>query len=184
MKDERKKYVIVNAADINITIRQRERVSGFNDFWNEYKQVGQTTAKQVFESHQIPEEFQKIAFALPTCRCCHSNGCEVLTGRQFQIFANSQKKEFLGDECGRWFAGDVIGGSISFRTPKTKEKYANVVAFYEQLTEQGYLEQYIEAIKNMFFLEHELQRNGEPTKVEDKASSLLRKYFIKQLTKH
>ena len=46
-----------------------------------------------------------------------------------------------------------------------------------------YLEQYIEAIKSMFFLEHELQINGEPTKVEDKASSLLKSYFIKQLTK-
>ena len=183
MKDERKKYVIVNASDINITIRERERVSGFNDFWNEYKAVGETTARKVFEEHQIPEEFQKIAFALPTCRCCHSNGSEVLTGRQFQIFTNSPKKEFFGDECGRWFAGDVIGGSISFRTPKTKEKYPNVVAFYEKLTDQGYLEPYIDSIKEMFFLEYELQINGETTKVEDKASSLLRNYFVKQLKK-
>ena len=37
MKDERKKYIIVNAQDINITLRERVRVSGFNDFWNEYQ---------------------------------------------------------------------------------------------------------------------------------------------------
>lgn len=183
MKDERKKYIIVDAKDINITLRKKVRVSGFNDFWNEYQEVGETTAKKVFEEHQIPEEFQKIAFALPTCPCCHANGQEVLTGRTFEIQKGSQPKEYFGYESGRWFAGDVIGGSIRFRTPKSKIKYPSIVSFYEQLTEQGYLEQYIEAIKNMFFLEHELQINGEPTKVEDKASSLLKTYFIKQLTK-
>lgn len=183
MKDERKKYIIVNAQDINITLRERVRVSGFNDFWNEYQAVGETTAKAIFEQHQIPEQFQKIAFALPTCRCCHANGQEVLTGRTFEIQKDNKSKEFFGYESGRWFAGDVIGGSLRFKTPKQKEKYASVVSFYEQLTESGYLEQYIDAIKSIFFLEHELQVNGEPTKVEDKASSLLKTYFIKQLTK-
>lgn len=184
MKEERRKYVIVDAGNINITLRQMERVSGFNDFWNEYKAVGQTTAKKVFEEHHIPEEFQKIVFALPTCRCCHSNGKEVLTGRQFQVFKSTQNKEYFGDECSRWFYGDVIGGSVSFRTPKQKHKYPEIVSFYEQLTEQGYLEQYISAIKNMFFLEHELQINGETTKVEDKAASLVKGYLVKQLSKH
>ena len=42
MKDERKKYIIVDAKDINITLRKRVRVSGFNDFWNEYQEVGET----------------------------------------------------------------------------------------------------------------------------------------------
>lgn len=37
MKDERKKYIIIDAKDINITLRKRVRVSGFNDFWNEYQ---------------------------------------------------------------------------------------------------------------------------------------------------
>ena len=183
MKDERKKYIIVNGQDINIAIRERIRVSGFNDFWNEYPVVEETTAKAIFEKHQIPEQFQKIAFALPTCRCCHANGQEVLTGRIFEIQKDNKSKEFFGYESGRWLAGDVIGGSLRFRTPKQKEKYASVISFYEQLTEAGYLEQYIEAIKNMFFREHELQINGETTKVEDKASSLLKTYFIKQITK-
>ena len=183
MKDERKKYVIVDAKDIDITLRERMRVSGFNDFWNEYRAVGETTARKVFEEHQIPEQFQKIAFALPTCRCCHANGQEVLTGRIFEIQKDNKAKEFFGYETGRWLDGDVIGGSIRFRTPKEKQKYASIVSFYEQLTEQGYLEQYIAAIKSMFFREHELHMNGETTKVEDKASSILKPYFIKQLTK-
>ena len=175
MKDERKKYIIVNAKDIDITLRKRVRVSGFNDFWNEYHAIGKTTAKKVFEEHQIPEEFQKIAFALPTCRCCHANGQEVLTGRIFEIHKNSQTKEFFGYESGRWFAGDVIAGSIYFSTPKEKQKFESIILFYEQLTEHGYLEQYISAIKNMFFLEHELEINNEPTKIEDKAITLLKK---------
>lgn len=183
MKDERKKYVIVDAKDINITLRKKVRVSEFNDFWNEYQAVGETTAKNVFEDHQIPEEFQKIAFALPTCRCCHANGQEVLTGRIFEIQKDNKAKEFFGYETGRWLDGDVIGSSIRFRTPKEKQKYASIVSFYEQLTEQGYLEQYIAAIKSMFFTELELRMNAETTKVDDKASSILKTYFIKQLTK-
>ena len=182
MKDERKKYILVDAKDIDITLRERIRVSGFNDFWNEYQAVGETTAKKVFEEHQIPEEFQKIAFALPTCRCCHANGQEVLTGRIFEIQKN-KSQEFLGYETGRWLDGDIIGGSIRFRTPKEKQKYARIVSFYEQLTEQGYLEQYIEAIKSMFFTELELHMNAGTTKVEDKASSIIKTYFIKQITK-
>ena len=184
MKDKRRKYIIVDAKDINVTIRGHERVSGFNDFWNEYPVIGQTNAKKVFEEHQIPEQFQRIAFALPTCRCCNANGKEVLTGRQFQVFKNSDKKELFGDECARWSFGDIIGGCVSFRTPKQKKKYTDVVSFYEQLTEQGYLEQYIAAIKSMFFREYELQVNNETTKIEDKAASILKSYFVKQLKKH
>lgn len=184
MKDERKKYIIVDAKDINITLRTHERVSGFNDFWNEYPPTGQITAKEIFEKHQIPEEFQKLAFVLPTCKCCNANGQEVLTGRQFQILKNNQQKEYFGDECSRWISGDIIGGSVKFKTPKQKQKYSDVVSFYEQLTEQGYLEQYIEAIKNIFFQEYEYNINNEKNKVEDKAASILKKYFIKQLLKH
>lgn len=174
MKDERKKYIIVDSGNINIILRKQERVSGFNDFWNEYKPIGKTTAKKIFEQHQIPEQFQKIAFALPTCKVCCSNGQEVLTGRQFQIFKSHQKNNYYAQECTRWYAGDTIGGSLYFTTPKKKEKYANIVSFYEQLTEQGYLEQYISAIKTMFFVEHELETNDETTKVEDKAAVLLK----------
>lgn len=183
MKDKNKKYLLVDAKDINIILRKHERVSGFNDFWNEYLPCGETTAEEVFRKHQIPEEFHKIAFSLPTCPCCKSNGSEVLTGRGFTIYKNRQQKEYFGNESGRWFAGDVIGGSLRFITPNKKAKYANIVSFYEQLTEAGYLEQYIEAIKSMFFLDHELAFSGEPTKVEDKASSILKPYFVKQLTK-
>lgn len=174
MKDERKKYIIVDAKDINITLRKRVRVSGFNDFWNEYQEVGETTAKKVFEEHQIPEEFQKIAFALPTCPCCHANGQEVLTSRTFEIQKGSQPKEYFGYESGRWFAGDVIGGSLRFRTPKKKERYNDVLSFYNQLAEEGYLDSYIAALKTMFFLEHELAFEGKPTMVEERAQVLLK----------
>lgn len=174
MKDERKKYIIVDANDINVTLRKHERVSGFNDFWNEYPACGETTAKAIFEKHQVPAQFQKIAFSLPTCPCCKSNGTEVLTGRNFTIIKDRQQKEYFGDESARWFAGDVIGGSLRFRTPKKKEKYNDVLSFYEQLTEEGYLDSYIAALKSMFFLEHELSFEGKPTRVEEKAQTLLK----------
>lgn len=174
MKDERKKYVVVDANNINIILRKHERVAGFNDFWNEYLPCGETTAKKVFEEHQIPEQFHKIVFSLPTCRCCKGNAAEVLTGRTFTVHKNSQNKEYFGHENGRWFAGDVIGGSLRFTTPAKKEKYSSVLSFYEQLAEEGYLDEYVNAIKSMFFLEHELAFNGEKTKVEDKAAVLLK----------
>ena len=182
MKEERKKYIIVDAKNISITLRKKERVCGFNDFWNEYKAVGETTATEIFERYQIPKEFQKIAFALPTCRVCNSNGYEILTQRQFQIQKNTPDKEFVGHENGRWFDGDVISSSLRFKTPKQKEKYESIISFYEQLTNQGYLEQYVEAIKNIFFLENELRINGETKKVEEKAATLLKKHFIRHIT--
>lgn len=174
MKDEKKKYILVDANNINITLRQRERVFGFNDCWTEYTPCGETTAKKVFETHQIPEEFHKIAFSLPTCSCCRSDSKEVLTGRNFEINKDRQRQEYYGRECGRWYNGDVIASSIRFRTPKKKESYETVLSFYEQLTEQGYLDSYVEAIKSMFFVDHELAFNGETTKVEDKAATLLK----------
>lgn len=174
MKEQRCKYIIVDANDIDVILKKRERVSGFNDFWNEYTPYDSTSAKQYFEEHQIPEEFQKIAFSLPTCPCCKSDGKEVLTGRNFRIFKNRQKKEFYGEECGRWYAGDIIGGSIHFDTPSKKSTYTDVTKFYEQLAEQGYLESYIETIKSMFFIKNELAFTTEPTKIEDRAKELLK----------
>ena len=174
MKDSRKKYIIVDGKDINITIREQERVAGFNDFWNEYKATGHTTAKNVFEKYQIPEQFQKIVFCFPACSCCKHSGKEVLTSRPFSIFKNNKSQEFTGYEYNRWFNGDIIWGSVKFNTSKTIDTYATVLSFYEQLTEEGYLEQYISAIKNIFFVKNELQINGETTKVEDAASNLLK----------
>lgn len=182
MKDEKKKYILVDAKDINITLRKHERVSGFNDFWNEYTPCGETTAEKVFEEHGLPKEFHKIAFSLPTCRCCRADSKEVLTGRNFEITKDRQKKEYYGSECARMYDGDFIAGSMCFRTPKKKESYETVLSFYEQLTEQGYLDSYVEAIKSMFFVEYELAFNGETTKVEDKAATLLKTRQTKKVS--
>ena len=174
MKDQRRKYLIVPANEIVVTLRKHQRVSGFNDFWNEYVPYDSTSAKTFFEAEQVPEQYQKIVFALPTCPCCKSNGKEILTGRQFTIVKEKTSKEYFGEECGRWYDGDVIGGSITFDVPRKKSSYNDILSFYEELTENGYLDQYVSAINNMFYLKNELAFNGEQTKVEDKAKELLK----------
>ena len=45
MKDERRKYIIVDAKDINVTIRGHERVSGFIDFWKNIQSLDKQMPK-------------------------------------------------------------------------------------------------------------------------------------------
>ncbi len=173
MKNSKKKFILVDANNINITKRKATRVAGFNDFWNEYPPCGAISAQKIFTEHKIPYEFHKIAFSLPTCSC-GLNGHEVLTQRRFEISKNNATKQYIGNECGRWFYGDVIPGSVSFKTPKNKEKYETILNFYEQLPEQGYLDSYIAAIKKMLYSEYELLFNNEQPTLEDKAATLLK----------
>ena len=150
------------------------RVTGFNDFWNEYIACGETTAAKIFKEHKIPEEFQQIAFNLPSLPWEHE--CkEVLTGRSFDLFKNKKKtNRYSCDEKSRFYDGDIVPGSIEFTTPIKKQSHETVVSFYENLAEQGYLENYIEAMKRMFYIRNELHFNKEETKLEDKATTLVK----------
>ena len=60
MKDERAKYLIVNAADISKQLYQVERVAYCNDFYNIYHRVQKIDANEVFAKNNVPDEFRKI----------------------------------------------------------------------------------------------------------------------------
>ena len=173
MKDKNKKYIIVDAKNIKVTKRETKRVYGFNDFWNEYVPCGISTAAKIFKEHELPEQFHKIALTVPQLPGAHG-GQEILTERPFYIYKNRKHKKYIGSEQGRWYDGDVVPCSLEFTTPLKKSTYKDVLNFYEQLTEEGYLETYIEAMKSIFFVENELCWNKQKTKLEDKAATLVK----------
>ena len=173
MKDKNKKYIIVDAKKIKITKHEVKRVAGFNDFWNEYVACGETTAAKIFKEHEIPDKFQKIAFNLPLLPWEHE--CkEVLTGRSFDLFKKKKENKYICDEQGRFYDGDTVPGALEFSVPIHKLPHEDVVSFYENLAEQGYLETYIEAMKKMFYVRNELYFNKEETKLENKATTLIK----------
>ena len=59
MKNNNKKYLIVDAEKIKITKTKVDRICGFNDFWNDYVRCGETTAKKVFEEENTSLLMQK-----------------------------------------------------------------------------------------------------------------------------
>lgn len=168
-----KKYILVDAEKIEVTKREVKRVSGFNDFWNEYEPVGVVQATEIFNEQGVPQQFQKIALRLPGV-FQRNQGQEVLTGRSFSIVKLRRSNEYDIVEFPRYYSGDVIGSSIYSTSPTDTSSYDDVLSFYNQLAENGYLEQYVESIKNMFYVPHELKFDGEPTKVEDRAKELVK----------
>ncbi len=168
MKNKNKKYILVDASKINVTTRECQRVSGFNDFWNEYPVTGIISATQVFDTHEIPTEFQKVAFATPTL--FDKYGQEVLTGRRFEI--TRYKGNYYGDECQRYYNGDVIPGSLEFTVPLEKTSYKAIQDFYLGLTEAGYLETYLEAIQDMLYF-----RKSEAQDDKRKVDETIKKFI-------
>lgn len=173
MKNNNKKYLIVDAEKIKITKTKVERICGFNDFWNDYVPCGETTAKKVFEEENLPEEFHKMIFSLPFFpweRECQ----EVLTKRIFYIYKNKKENKYTCDEQCRFYDGDIVPGALEFSTPIKTNTHEDIVNFYENLAEKGYLETYINAIKSMFYKKNELKFNNEEEKLENKVATLIK----------
>lgn len=173
MKDKNRKYIIVDADNIKKTKRKLERTFAFNDSWRDYVADGEIPCRLIFKEHNIPKEFRKVVIQLPSLPG-RRNAKELLTERPFDINPFIRKKEIFADDRRRLYDGDMIESSVHLRSPLQIVNYETVLNFYEKICDNGYLENYLDAIKNIFYLDEELKSSKEPKLVETRAKTLIK----------
>lgn len=155
MKDEKAKYLIIDAKDIKKQLYNMKREYGFNDWFNVYTLDKIINAKKIFEKYNIPEEFQKIIikinipFFIITEAEEYTMGFAFdLTGRKIEKknnikYITATNKPFLYDN-------QIFENTIKFKAQLTYAKFDDVINFLIQLDNNDYLKSYLESIKEFF----------------------------------
>lgn len=159
MKNQNKKYLLVDASQIEVVIRKLKKYHAFNESWVSYIPTETLSTKTIFDKYNIPDNFQKIAFSFPN-PLNRKSAEEVLTKRAFKIKRSPLEKTYHGEDKPRTFNSNYIPTSIFFKTENKKISYEKITDFYESVTENGYLENYVDALKKIMYVDkHEMTKN-------------------------
>lgn len=155
MKDERAKYLIVNAADITKQLYQSERVACCNDFYNVYHRRGTIDANEIFAKKNVPEQFQKIIIKISTPVFSKNEAEEYMMGFPFDFTTKTIKKEndklyIRMNNIPIYYDESLFDDKIIFKAEEHYTSFNNVVYFLEEVYKNGCLENYLESIKEFF----------------------------------
>ena len=155
MKDERAKYLIVNAADITKQLYQAERVAYCNDFDNIYHRVEKIDANEIFAKNNVPDEFRKIIVKISAPILSKKEAEEYTMGFPFD-FANKTREERNNKKYIRmnnspiYYGGSIFDDKIVFKTEEQYVSFNNIMYFLEETYKNGCLENYFQSIKEFF----------------------------------
>ena len=155
MKDERAKYLIVNAADITKQLYQVERVACYNDFDNIYHRVGKIDANEIFAKNNIPDEFRKIIVKISKPVFSKKEAEEYTMGFPFDFTTKTikevnNKKYIRMNNSPIYYDGSIFDDKIVFKTEEQYISFNNVMYFLEEIYKKGCLENYLQSIKEFF----------------------------------
>ena len=162
MKDERARYLIINAADITKQLYQVERVAYFNDFDNIYHRVEKINPNEIFAKNNVPYEFRKIIVKISTPILSKKEAEEYTMGFPFD-FANKTKVEANNKKYIRmnnspiYYDGSIFDDKIVFKTEEQYCSFNNVIYFLEEIYKNGCLENYLQSIKEFFDMSLDLE---------------------------
>ena len=155
MKDERAKYLIVNAADITKQLYQVERVAYCNDFDNIYHRVEKIDANEVFAKNNVPDEFRKIIVKISTSVFSKKEAEEYIMGFPFD-FATKITEEVNNKRYIRMnnspisYDCSIFDDKIVLKSEEQYTSFNNVMYFLEEIYKKGCLENYFQSIKEFF----------------------------------
>ena len=155
MKDERAKYLIVNAADITKQLYQVERVAYCNDFYNIYHRVEKIDANEVFAKNNVPDEFRKIIVKISTSVFSKKEAEEYIMGFPFNFATKiteevNNKKYIRMNNSPIYYGGSIFDDKIVFKTEEQYVSFNNIMYFLEEIYKNGCLENYSQSIKEFF----------------------------------
>jgi len=155
MKDERAKYLIVNAADITKQLYQVERVAYCNDFDNIYHRVEKIDANEVFAKNNVPDEFCKIIVKISKPVFSKKEAEEYTMGFPFDFTTKTIKevnnKMYIRmNNSPIYYDGSIFDDKIVFKAEEQYTSFNNVIYFLEECYKKGCLESYLQSIKEFF----------------------------------
>ena len=155
MKDEKAKYLIVDANEIEKKLYEMERTFAFNDSFNDHYVIGKEKATEFFLKNNIPEKFQKIIIKITSPLLTGYESEEFLLGMHFDLTGRRVErinKELYvnGVSCPIFYDNNGFHDFIEFKTRIKKVKYENVLLFLKELKKEGLLESYIDSLKEFF----------------------------------
>lgn len=155
MKDEKAKYLIVDANEIEKKLYEMERTFAFNDSFNDYYVIGKAKAKEIFEKNNIPEKFQKIIIKIDLSLLSKYEGEEFILGMGFDLTGRRVErinKELYvnGVSCPIFYDNNGFHDFIEFKTRIKKVRYDVIISFLKDLKNEGLLESYIDSLKEFF----------------------------------
>lgn len=157
MKDERAKYLIVNAVDITKQLYQVERVAYCNDFDNIYHRVEKIDANEVFAKNNVPDEFRKIIVKISESVFSKKEAEEYIMGFPFDFTTKTieevnNKRYIRMNNSPISYDGNIFDDKIVFKTEEQEQyiSFNNVMYFLEEIYKKGCLENYLHSIKEFF----------------------------------
>lgn len=157
MRDERAKYLIVDAKKFYKTLYSSQRVASRNDFDTEFSYAGTVTADKILTDYQIPEKLQVVIFKLSGKKEIE----EYITGMPFYVADKSKNQETGKKEVSLrskpiYYLGQSFSDKYFVRTELFGGSFENAVYFLEQMQKVGCLERYIEAMREIMDVKYDL----------------------------
>ena len=155
MKDEKAKYLILDANEIEKTLYELQRIFEFNDSWNNYCERGKVKAKEYFDNNNIPEEYQKIIIKITSPLLTGHEAEEFILGMAFDLTGKRVEKinnelYVNGVNCPIFYDNQGFYNFINFKTRIKKVRYNEIISFFKEIKKEGLLEGYINSLKEFF----------------------------------
>ena len=152
------KYLLIDISNTEKAEYVVKREFICNDFVNVYYAKGWNSVRNIFNFKNIPLEFQKIIVGVSSSSFS-KNMEEFLTGYHFDE-VKIRKDKFCGTRkiyaLGKRFDGNTIIDDVRFDSDIHYITAEEVVKFYKQLSDSGYLNDYLDSI-------NQLLRSGKTT---------------------
>ena len=142
MKDEKAKYLMIDAMEISKQLYNMKREFSFNDFDNIYIPAGMITAREIFNNYDIPEEFHKIIVKVNIPFCLKYESYEYIMRFPFDITGGKIEKK-NGYKYIEVFNYPVFYGNNMFN---------DMIKFRTQLKYFRYILKSKESENNRFFI--------------------------------
>ncbi len=155
MKDEKAKYLLVDASNVSKQLYRMERVASCNDFYNMYHRINRVKASEIFNNNNVPEEYQKIIVKVENSVFSKNKVEEYIMGYPFDyrtklVFKKDNNKYIIMNNKPLYYNECCFADKIIFKTELFYNSFNNVLDFLKCLCKEGYLENYIKSIKEIF----------------------------------
>ena len=153
IESNQRKYLFLNAFDIERCTYETKREFSYNDYDNVYYQTGYETIESLFKENGIPKEYQKVIIEFD------SNLIGYFTSNRAVRELLTQKEFFLktisyNDRDGGYISGftkcNQLPDAMYFRTNSDFFNYDKVLAFLSALNSLNLMDSYTRSILSFF----------------------------------
>ena len=157
-----KKYLFLNAFDIERCTYEIKREFSYNDYDNVYYQTGYETIESIFKENGIPKEYQKVIIEFDSNLIGYfvSNRTvrELLTQKEFSL-----KTISYNDRDGGYISGftkcNQLPDTMYFRTDSDFFNYDKVLAFLRTINSLNLMDSYTRSILSFFRVVNEEKKS-------------------------